>query len=354
MLHKKSFDDFFIKKNNKKKNLLIYNDHVISSDNSGNIYIYSLSLKKKIFKFNFYKKKYKGYKKEIYLLLNNEIIYASDNLGFIYAIDINKEKILWAKNYGIPFRSNIKIFNNQLILANQDNTIFSINIINGNKTWSFLTEATLLKSEFINNFAISKKDNALFFYNTSGALYSINLINKSINWVVNFNEFDPQKETNIFFGLPLSISKNNSIIVVGERSIVNVDTLTGSIIWKKKLKVKAKPVLTKNNIFLTTEDNYALCLNINNGEIVWSRNILSQVNVDKTKLSFYSNIDYNFIANNKFILIHNTGRLTTVNIDNGNVLFSDEITTSKVIGGPVFANKNMYLLDRGLKLYKYK
>jgi len=274
-------------------------------------------------------------------------------LGFIYAIDINKEKILWAKNYGIPFRSNIKIFNNELILANQDNTIFSINIINGNKKWSFLTEATLLKSEFINNFAISKKDNTLFFFNTSGALYSINLINKSINWVVNFNQFDPQKETNIFFGLPLSISENN-IIVVGERSVINVDTLTGVTIWKKKLKVKAKPVLTKNNIFLTTEDNYALCLNINNGEIVWSRNILSQVNVDKKKLSFYSNIDYNFIANNKLILIHSTGRLTSMNINNGNVLFSDELTTSKVIGGPVFANQNMYLLDRGLKLYKYK
>ena len=120
------------------------------------------------------------------------------------------------------------------------------------------------------------------------------------------------------------------------------------------MKVRAKPVVTKNNIFLTTEDNYAICMNIKNGQIVWSRDILSQVNSNKTKLSFYSNIDYNFIANNKLILIHNTGRLTTINVDSGNVLFSKELTSSKVIGGPVFANKNMYLLDRGLKLYKYK
>ena len=49
----------------------------------------------------------------------------SDNLGFIYMhIIIKKIKLLWAKNYKIPFRSNIKIYKNKIIIANQNNNIF--------------------------------------------------------------------------------------------------------------------------------------------------------------------------------------------------------------------------------------
>ena len=49
LIHKKKLDDLFVKNNNKKKNLLVYKDNVISSDNKGNIYIYSPSQKKKNF-----------------------------------------------------------------------------------------------------------------------------------------------------------------------------------------------------------------------------------------------------------------------------------------------------------------
>ena len=39
------------------KDILFHNNSVISSDNKGTIYIYSLNQKKKIFEYNFYKKK---------------------------------------------------------------------------------------------------------------------------------------------------------------------------------------------------------------------------------------------------------------------------------------------------------
>ena len=37
---------------------------------------------------------------------------------------IKKIKLLWAKNYKIPFRSNLKIYKNKLIAANQNNNLF--------------------------------------------------------------------------------------------------------------------------------------------------------------------------------------------------------------------------------------
>ena len=47
-------------------------------------------------------------KKSFSIYKNN--IYIADNLGYLYSIDYKNQKLLWAKNYGIPFRSNLKFF----------------------------------------------------------------------------------------------------------------------------------------------------------------------------------------------------------------------------------------------------
>ena len=86
--------------------------------------MYSLINKNIISKFNFYKKKHRNIEKSLNIIIDNKIIYISDNIGYLYAYDYFENKLLWAKNYKIPFRSNLKIKNNKLIGANQNNTLF--------------------------------------------------------------------------------------------------------------------------------------------------------------------------------------------------------------------------------------
>ena len=59
----------------------------------------------------------KKFNKEINLIVNENFLYAADNLGYLYAINLNDNSIVWAKNYGIPFRSNLKFANNQIFLS---------------------------------------------------------------------------------------------------------------------------------------------------------------------------------------------------------------------------------------------
>ena len=136
---------------------LFYKNSIISYDNKGTIYIYSIPQRTKIFEYNFYKRQFKKYKKEIFLTIENNSIIASDNLGYVYSIDINSGKLKWAKNFGIPFRSNIKSLDGQVFLANQDNIIYSIRESDGEKNWQFSTTETFIKNEFKNSIAIDKK-----------------------------------------------------------------------------------------------------------------------------------------------------------------------------------------------------
>ena len=70
----------------------------------------------------------------------------------------------FTKNYGIPFRSNVKFANNDIYLANIDNTIYSINSNSGEQNWQFSTSPTFLKTNFKNNIAIDELNKSLVFF----------------------------------------------------------------------------------------------------------------------------------------------------------------------------------------------
>ena len=76
------------------------------------------------FKNTIFIKKYKKIEKKLNIALDKNILFVSDNLGYLYSYDYNANKILWAKNFKIPFRSNLKLLNNKIIAANQNNDLF--------------------------------------------------------------------------------------------------------------------------------------------------------------------------------------------------------------------------------------
>ena len=83
--------------------------NIILADNKGSLVIYSIEQNEIIYNFNFYNKKFKKIKKKLNFIVKDKIIYVSDNIGYLYALDYYNKKILWAKNFKIPFRSNLKI-----------------------------------------------------------------------------------------------------------------------------------------------------------------------------------------------------------------------------------------------------
>ena len=76
---------------NKTKNRTLYeNKNVLLSDDKGNITVYSTKSQKIIFKYNFYKKKYKKIKKDLNFIVENNIVYIGDNLGYLYALGLHR------------------------------------------------------------------------------------------------------------------------------------------------------------------------------------------------------------------------------------------------------------------------
>ena len=334
---------------------LIYNQKIILTNNKGIIYIFSLETQKKIFEFNFYKKKYKKYKKEIYLSIQDNIIYAADNLGYMYAINIENQKIIWAKNFGVPFRSNIKIIDNLIFLSNQENELLAVNLSNGEKMWQFRTTPQLLKSSFINNILIDKTNENVLFLNNYGELYSINYKTRNINWLKAFKSFSSTDKNDLFIGTPLSL-KSKSLIISTGKIIANVNPISGIITWTKNIPSKVKPILTEKHIFVISDNKLLICLNKASGSVLWSTNIVKR-SKEKDRKSKYKNLDFIktiLIVDGKLFLFSDAGFLLTFELQNGNLISLDRILKKQLGSEPVFSEGNMYLFNKSSQLFKFE
>ena len=334
----------------KKDEIFYYKDNLISFDHKGTIFVFSTTSNQKIFEYNFYKKNFKNREKKLSIAIQKDTIFVSDNFGYLYSLDIKKKKIKWAKNFGIPFRSNIKIIDDILILANQENILYGINVNNGDKIWQLATNFKLLKSKFINSIAIGDGD--VYFLNTSGELYSINLINNNINWVQNFSNKFSSGGSEIFISNSIIVSENNIIVTTNE-ALYQVDSKSGNRNLSMNLVTEIQPLVTEENIIIFTKNKFLICIDRLSGEIIWSKNFIKQL-IDIKKKFKIGKIDSIYAANNNLIIISRNGYLLKLSFNSGEILEIVKFLKKDLGSNPIFVNNKIFSLDAKKNLFEYR
>jgi len=325
--------------------ILFENNNLIVNDFKGNIIVYSVSKSKVISKFNFYKKKYKKIDKILNHIVEDNVIYISDNIGYLYAFDYVRNKILWAKNFKIPFSSNLKLFGDKLIASNQNNNLFFINKKNGDSLKLIPTEEIAIKNQFINNLSLNNK--SLLFLNTYGSLYSFDKESLRINWFINLNQSLDLNPSNLFFGNQI-VSDEEKIIVSSNNFTYVIDLISGSIIYKINAPSKIKPIILDNNLFLITKNNLLISLNLRNAKINYSYDINQQIaeflDTKKKKVKFKTMM----LANGKIFVFLKNSYILKYNL-NGTLEKINKLPT-KIKSQPLFIDNFLMYINVKNKL----
>ena len=324
------------------KNILFNKGSIITSDIKGNLIIFSLDKNQISTKFNFYKGKYKKIDKFLNLIIQNDTVYISDNIGFLYSYDLKENRILWAKKNKVPFRSNLKLFDNILIASNQNNELLFYNKSDGNLLKSFPTEETKVKNQFINNLAIN--GNKLFFINTFGSLYSVNIEDKNLNWFINLNQTNDVNPSNLFLGNEI-IVENEKIISTSNKFTYIIDSITGSIIYKKKISSIIKPLVHNNFFLLINKNNFLIAIDSINGNILYSYDLDQKVSeyfkIKKKNLKIKNIIMLNneifiFLKNSYVLILGINGSLKEIRKFPSSVYSQPILIDNKIL----YLNKN--------------
>ena len=334
-----------LSRNKINNNILFHRDLLITSDSKGNIIVYSLKYKKILQKYNFYKKKIKNIEKKLYYILEDNLLYVSDNIGYLYVYNYLANEIIWAKKFDAPFRSNIKIDAKKLFLADENNNLFIVEAKNGNILRKIPSEEVLVKNNFENNIAINKKD--LFFLNNFGSLYSVNKNTLRINWFINVNTSLESNIEKLFSSNEIQILNDN--LIISTESILQVlSNKNGSTKFKIPISSKISPIINKDYIFIISNNNFLISVQISTGKIIYSYEINQLISdyLNSKKKTVKVNL-IRLINNQIFVFLNNS---FVVKFDIDGKLKDIRKLPKKMNSNPIFIESSLFYLNNKNKL----
>ena len=321
---------------------LVFKENIFFNDLNGNIYKYSIDTTKLIWKFNFYKKRFKN----IPIKINSKIVLdrlvVSDSLGYFYNINIDTGKLVWAKNQGIPLTSEIKSSNEKIFLLNQDNKFYIFERNNGKKILDFETFPVVLKKNNKQTLALDSRDN-LYFVTSGGQVFSLNHQDYKINWLINIA--DSSDEFGLFYSSPI-IVKDNSVYLSSSQSTMSIDSFVGKTNWEIPFGTRIKPVISNRFIFLVSKKGFILNADLRTGKIVWSKKLFTSKEINLKKMGEVTSL---FLISDQLFFTTKNGYFFFVNYENG-----ETINYAKVAKGfysrPAVADGKIYIIDKDMRV----
>ena len=344
-------DNIFLKKKigknkfskfNNISNILSYNENIIFSDDNGTIF----NIRKNgqlVWKKNIYGKNYKNIYKALVLSIYKKTIYIADNIGFIYSIDLLTGELIWVKDHSISIKSSIKVFNNKIVVIDQDNKILCLNTKDGTRFWDVLSISSFIKSQTLLPIAISDLGNIITI-NSSGDIFKIDMSTGDILWSANTSVSDYADASDFFKSSNLVIDKNKAFVSTGSYTIsYNIDD--GTINWETLANSIGTPVIVNNNIFLVSENGYFIILNKNTGEIKSSVNLLKNLKKKKQNTQIVSFI----MGSGKIYSVTKNGYLIITSANSGKVESYKRLAKSISVS-PIISDNKLFILTENSKI----
>ena len=321
---------------------LVFNDNIIFTDDTGTIF--SINQRGKInWKKNIYKKIYKKIYKHLSFSIYKDKIYIADNIGFIYAISSESGKLIWLKNYEIPIKSNIKIFDNKIFVINQDNRLLCLDIEKGSKIWDVRSISSFIKSQNFLALAISKEGD-LITLNSSGDLLKVKANNGQVYWSLNTTSPTAALD-NVFFKSSEIVISDNDIIFSVSSLIFSINLSNGYLNWQIDIGTKNTPIIDGNNIFLISDDGYFINIDRNSGKIIWSTNILKILKKRKQ----ITHVTGFIMGSGKIYATTLNGYLIVCSAVSGNIEYFKKIG-DQIAAAPIINNGSLYILTENSRI----
>jgi len=321
---------------------LIYEDNIIFSDNNGTIFNINqsgtLNWKK-----NIYKKVYKKIYKSLVFAVYKNNLFIADNIGFIYSINLATGETIWIKNHGIPLKSNIKVYDDKIILINQENRIFCLDSTDGKKLWDVRSISSFIKLQNFLSSSISQ-EGELLVINSSGELIKINITDGRMKWAFNTLGSSLLHDADFFKSSKVVINDDDIILSI-KSSLFSYDLATGFNNWKQEVSTNGTPIIVGDNIFLVTSNGFFVIIDNETGRIISSSNILNLLKNKKQKTRITGFV----MGSGKVYSTTANGFLIVASATSGKADFFTNIG-DPIASSPVISNGNLYILTKNSRI----
>ena len=279
----------------------------------------------------------------------DEKIVIVDAYGQIKLYDINTQQAIWSNQIEFSILSAPLIYRNYIYFVSSDNRIFAINFDTGDIEWSFQTTfeskkniTTPTPAAFENLIIVPFSNGELiaFKYNDGQPIWSENV--SKVSQISNFDIKDIAANpvvsgTNVF-----TLSTNGKLI--------STNIINGTTNWSVNVSGSRTPIVSGNIILIIDENSRVICINRNDGEIFWIKELKKFRKGDKIK-------DINqwlgpYLINGLIYNISYFGEIVILSPKTGEILANEDINIKKIITQPIILHNAIYVSDEKSNVFR--
>ena len=319
---------------------LFFENGIIFFDKKGSIIRYNKN-KKVIWKKNYYSKVEKKLYPKINFTLDKNNILVSDSIAKYYSISINTGELNWSKNNKYPFNSEIKKYKNKFFVIDYKNTLRCYKIDDGSECWNLQTEDSFTISN--SKYSLVIIDDMVVFSNSIGDITAVDIESGLIIWQLPTQSSNIINETYNFKTSQLVSDGDSIYFSNNKKEFYSIDVKTGTTNWINDINSNITPVIIGNLIFTVSNEGYLYVIENTTGNII-RVNDLYKIYKEKKRKNVYP-VGF-VIGYKKLYLTNSDGKMIIVDLQNGNVLKTEKVS-SNLVSKPFIFNKNLFLIRNG-------
>ncbi len=337
LFHFKSNSSLKLKKKIRLKNLAFDRiDHVtipvfsekniFYADNEYNIYSLDFETNRINWRQRLEKEKKEGLPFIGGVSLSGEFLFITTGLGFVHAINTRNGNIIWSKNFLAQFSRPPLSVGNFIYAVSDDNQTFALDR-KGNLVWSHA--GNLEEVSIIGGSKPIIHENILVVSYSSGEIYALNSVDGSLIWFDNItsgNFFNKSAVNDI--QSPLTIVRDKIYVPSFSDKFIVYELFNGSEIWNLRLSSLNPIVVSGRSIYLIDTTGRLLCLDKENGKLLWAVQLKVSDNGDE--ITWYGPL----LTSNKIILTNSNGSVISISPFTGKLMskinFSEELVANPI------------------------
>ena len=315
--------------------ILVDNQNLFFFDNKGSVIKFDKDSKVE-WKKNYYSKSDKRNNPILFLASEKNNLFVADTNANYYLLNKENGNLKWKKKHTSSFNSQIKIKNDKILVVDMENNLRCFSMKNGEILWTVPTQLTIVRSQKKQSLVIVS--NLVIFSNSIGDLTAVDLNTGELVW---------QTPTQAL-GLAKNITLRNSDVVSdgnlvfmssNKNQFVAMNVKTGIIRWKQEINSELRPVVVSNYIVTISNEGLMVLLNKTDGNILRINNILK--NIKKKRRENYRPTGF-IISDNKVYVSTRNGRIFIINFSDNSLQKVFKLDKEK-LQRPVYFNRELYI-----------
>lgn len=274
-------------------------------------------------------------------------LFVTSGFGFVAALDAVTGEELWRVPTNAPVRTPPTAYRGRVYFSTNTNEFMALEQATGERAWTF--QSFEESARFLSASSPAAAGDLVVAPFSSGELVAFLAENGRAVWDTTLSRqtrLTALAELNDIAGSPV-IDRGLVYVVSHGGRFSAIDIRTGQAVWEADIASLQMPWVAGDYIFLVSVESELVCVNRNDGAVVW----VSQLRRYKKEKKLKGRISWAgpVLAGDHLVLVSTEGEVVKVDPQNGGVVATEDIDDGSVVA-PIVAGEKLFILTEEGKL----